>query len=77
MIRFKHSGGEGKTRFYKNGKLALQGTLTGSLYLFDGAAVAGQVNSSVQKKTLSLSKDETSLWQNRLGEALKYAHADL
>ena len=62
MLGFKHSGGEGKTRFYKNGKLALQGTLTGSLYLFDGKTIAGQVNISVQKKTLSLSRDETSLW---------------
>lgn len=33
---FKQSGGDGRTRFYKNGKLALSGTLTGGLYLLDG-----------------------------------------
>src|SRR5690606_742233 len=67
ILGFKHSRGEGKNRFYKTGKLALQGTLSGSLYLLDGETLAGQVNNSVQKKTLSLSKDETSLWHKRLG----------
>ncbi|XP_056850847.1 uncharacterized protein LOC130500140 [Raphanus sativus] len=33
---FEHSGIHGKTRFYKNGKLVLQGTLSGSLYQLDG-----------------------------------------
>ena len=66
MLGFKHSGGKGKTRFYKNGMLALQDTLTGSLYLFDGKTVAGQVNISVQK-IMSLSRDETSIWHKRLG----------
>lgn len=70
VVGFKHSGGEGNTRFYNNGKLALQDTLSGSLYFLDGKTVSGQVNNSVQKKTMSLSKDEswsTFFFQKRTG----------
>lgn len=36
MQGFRQEGGDEKTSFYKNEKLALQGTLCGSLYLLDG-----------------------------------------
>ena len=51
---FKQEGGDGKTCFYKNGRLALQGTLCGSLYLLDGDTVKPSANSVV-------SKDDTAL----------------
>lgn len=60
MQGFKHAGGDGKTRFYKNGKLALSGTLTGGLYLPDGGTVVAGLNSVT-------SNDEISLWDSRLG----------
>ena len=64
ILGFKHSGRHVKTRFYKHGKLAFQGTLFGSLYMLDGKTVSGEVNKSVMKKQ---SKDETVLWHRRLG----------
>ncbi|KAL1198006.1 Retrovirus-related Pol polyprotein from transposon TNT 1-94 [Cardamine amara subsp. amara] len=63
-LGFDHAGGKGKTRFYKNGKMGLQGTLCGSLYLLDGETVVGQSNISVTGKS---AKDETVLWHRRLG----------
>ncbi|WZZ51379.1 hypothetical protein YC2023_051486 [Brassica napus] len=62
ILGFEHSGGHGKTRFYKHGKLPLLGT--GSLNLLDGETVSGEVYCSAMKK---LSKDETVLWHRRLG----------
>ena len=62
ILSFEHSGGHGKTRFYKNSKLALSGTLSGSLYLLYGETVSGEVKSSVKP-----SNDETVLWHRRLG----------
>ena len=56
---FKQEGGNGKTSFYKNGRLALQGTLCGSLYLLDGDTVKPSANAVV-------SKDDTALWHSRL-----------
>lgn len=56
---FKQEGGAGKTSFYKNGKLALQGTLCGSLYLLDGDTVKAAALAAT-------SKDDTALWHCRL-----------
>ena len=63
-LGFDHAGGKGKTRFYKDGKLALQGTLSGSLYLLDGETVVAGESNNVQVKK---SSDETDLWHRRLG----------
>lgn len=54
MQGFMQEGGNGKTCFYKNGKLALQGTLCGSLYLLDGDTVEPTAYAAV-------SKDDTAL----------------
>ena len=62
-LGFDHSGGRGKTRFYKDGKLALQGTLSGTLYLLDGVTVVAGESNNVTSK----SRDETELWHRRLG----------
>ena len=63
-LGFDHAGGRGKTRFYKDGKLALQGTLSGTLYLLDGETiVAGESNNVMSKGK----QDETELWHRRLG----------
>ena len=51
---FKQEGGAGKTSFYKNGKLALQGTLCGSMYLLDGNTVKAAALAAI-------SKDDTAL----------------
>ena len=59
MQGFMKEGGNGKTCFYKNGKLALQGTLCGSLYLLDGDTVEPTAYAVV-------SKDDTALWHSRL-----------
>lgn len=59
MQGFRQEGGEGKTRFYKNEKLALQGTLCGSLYLLDGDTLAPSPYAAV-------SKDDIVLWHIRL-----------
>ena len=63
-LGFDHAGGKGKTRFYKDGKLALQGTLSGTLYLLDGETVIAGESNNVLKKS---SSDETVLWHRRLG----------
>ncbi|KAL1192839.1 Retrovirus-related Pol polyprotein from transposon TNT 1-94 [Cardamine amara subsp. amara] len=63
-LGFDNAGGKGKTRFYKNGKMGLQGTLFGSLYLLDGETVVGHSNMSVTGKS---AKDEMVLWHRRLG----------
>lgn len=61
-LGFDHAGGRGKTRFYKDGRMALQGTLCGTLYLLDGETViAGESNNVLANK----SKDETELWHRR------------
>lgn len=59
MQGFRQEGGEGKTSFYKNGKLALQGTLCGSLYLLDGDTLEPSAYAAI-------SKDDTALWHSRL-----------
>ena len=56
---FKQEGGASKTSFYKNGKLVLQGSLCGSLYLLDGDTV-------VRTMLAAVSKDDTALWHSRL-----------
>lgn len=55
LQRFKQEGGEGKTCFYKKGKLALRGTLLGSLYLLDGETVSPSANAAI-------AEDDTALW---------------
>lgn len=58
---FRQQGGEGKTRFFRNNKLALQGTLCGSLYFLDGETIQPTANAVVAKKN-----DDTALWHGRL-----------
>jgi len=48
-------GGEGKTCFYKKGKLAQRGTLLGSLYLLQGETVSPSANAAI-------AEDDTALW---------------
>lgn len=57
--RFRQEGGEGKTCFFKNGKLALRGILCESLYLLDGETIIPSAN-------VAASKDDTALWHFRL-----------
>ena len=59
MQGFRQEGGDEKTSFYKNEKLALQGTLCGSFYLLDGDKMVPTAYSAV-------SKDDTTLWHSRL-----------
>ena len=59
MHGFKQEGGEGKTSFFKNGKLALRGLLCGSLYLLDGETITPSAY-------VAASKDDTALWHFRL-----------
>lgn len=59
MQGFRQEGGNGKTCFFKNEKLALQGTLCGSLYLLDGYTLEPTAYAAV-------SKDDTALWHSRL-----------
>lgn len=63
LLSLEHSGRRGKTKFYKHGKLALQGTVSQSLYLLDGETASGGIYSSGRKKP---SMDETVLWHRRL-----------
>lgn len=60
-LGYKHEGGEGKVRFYKNDKTALRGNLVNGLYILDGHTV---VNESCNAES---SKDSTKLWHSRLG----------
>ena len=41
-LGFTHSGAEGKIKFLKNGKLALQGILRNGLYILDGETVTNE-----------------------------------
>ena len=59
MHGFRQDGGEGKTCFYKKGKLALRGTLCGSLYLMDGEKILPSAN-------VAVGKDDTAFWHCRL-----------
>lgn len=56
---FRQECGDGKVGFSKKGKLALQGTLCGSLYLLDGETITPSANAAV-------SRDDTALWHRRL-----------
>ena len=56
---FKQKGVDGKTCFFKKGKLALRERLCGSLYLLDGEMITSSANAVIMK-------DNTALWHNRL-----------
>lgn len=60
-LGFTHSGGDGKISFYKNKKLALQGTLKNGLYIFDGDMVTPEVWQAEKAAT------QVSMWHSRLG----------
>ena len=59
MQGFRQEGGEGKTSFFKKGKLALRRLLCGSLYLLDGETITPPAY-------VAASKDDTVLWHFRL-----------
>ncbi|CAA7045320.1 unnamed protein product [Microthlaspi erraticum] len=58
---FKHEGGDGKVRYFKNNKTALRGNLINGLYFLDGETVLSE-SCNVEKKF-----DKTALWHSRLG----------
>jgi len=60
-LGFKHEGGDGKIRFYKENKTALRGNLVNGLYVLDGHTV---LNESCNAEG---STKRTSLWHCRLG----------
>jgi len=60
-LGYKHEGGEGKLRFYKNGKTALCGYLMNGLYILDGHTVATETCNAES------AKNSTKLWHSRLG----------
>ena len=60
-LGFTHSRAEGKIKFLKNGKLALQGILRNGLYILDGEAVTKEICHS------EASKSQVSVWHSRLG----------
>ncbi|CAA7015031.1 unnamed protein product [Microthlaspi erraticum] len=63
-LGFKHEGGDGKVRYFKNNKTALRGELKNGLYLLDGETVLPET-CNVEKKQVEI--DKTVLWHSRLG----------
>lgn len=60
-LGFKHEGGDGKVRYFKNDKTALRGNLSNGLYVLDGETVLPE-NCNIEKQS-----DKTTLWHSRLG----------
>ena len=60
-LGFRHSGGDGKVTFHKNGRLCMRGILKQGLYILDGETIVGEVHQG------EASSKGPSLWQNRLG----------
>lgn len=60
-LGFTHVGADGKIKFQKNGKLALQGILRSGLYILDGETVVEEVCQAES------SKSQMSIWHSRLG----------
>uniref|UniRef100_A0A1J3F7G4 Retrovirus-related Pol polyprotein from transposon TNT 1-94 n=1 Tax=Noccaea caerulescens TaxID=107243 RepID=A0A1J3F7G4_NOCCA len=60
-LGYKHEGGDGKVRYFKNNKTALRGNLVNGLYILDGKTVLSE-SCNVEKKL-----DKTTLWHSRLG----------
>jgi len=60
-LGYKHEGGDGQVRYYKNNKTTLRGSLSGGLYVLDGNTVIAE--SCIAER----SKELTTLWHSRLG----------
>ena len=60
-LGFRHEGGDGKVRYFKNQTTALTGVLSNGLYLLEGETVMQET--CIVEKT----KDSTDLWHSRLG----------
>ena len=57
---YKHEGGDGKVRYFKNQKTALRGELVNGLYILDGNTVLSETC------VAEGSKGKTELWHSRL-----------
>lgn len=60
-LGFTHVGADGRIKFQKNGKLALQVILRNGLYILDGETVTEEVCQAES------SKSQISIWHSRLG----------
>lgn len=61
-LGFTHSGADGKIKFHKNGKLALQGVLRNGLYILDGETITDEACHAEASTTT-----QVSIWHSRLG----------
>jgi len=60
-LGYKHEGGDGKVRFYKENKTALRGDLVNGLYVLDGHTVVNE------KCNVEGSNEKIELWHCRRG----------
>ncbi|AAF19226.1 Highly similar to Ta1-3 polyprotein [Arabidopsis thaliana] len=60
-LGYRHEGGEGKVRYFKNNKTALRGSLSNGLYVLDGSTVMSELCNAETDKV------KTALWHSRLG----------